>query len=87
MQVSISSGRRALLNAGAALSAVALAPMPARALNLFGLGKEPIPAPEDVAAPPANAEVTSTGLASVVLQEGDASGENPTAFDKVRTCQ
>ena len=32
---------------------------------------EPIPAPEDVAAPPADAEVTKTGLASKVLKAGD----------------
>jgi peptidylprolyl isomerase len=42
-----------------------------------------IPAPEDVAAPPADAEKTASGLASKVLSPG--SGEiRPTAEDKVR---
>lgn len=42
-----------------------------------------IPAPEDVSAPPADAETTPSGLASRVLQAG--SGEtHPTGFSKVR---
>jgi peptidylprolyl isomerase len=46
-------------------------------------GPEPLPAPADVAAPPANAEKTSTGLASVVLKPGSGE-EKPTAEDRVR---
>jgi FKBP-type peptidyl-prolyl cis-trans isomerase len=41
-----------------------------------------IPAPPDVAAPPANAEKTASGLAYVVLQEG-RSGEHPRPVDTV----
>lgn len=45
--------------------------------------KPQIPAPEDVAAPPANAEVTSSGLASVVLQPGTGTAK-PTQWDSVK---
>ncbi len=41
-----------------------------------------IPAPEDVSAPPADAEVTASGLASKLIKAGDGE-EHPTAFDKV----
>lgn len=41
-----------------------------------------IPAPADVAAPPANAEKTSSGLASVVLKPGSGDTK-PTAEDRV----
>jgi peptidylprolyl isomerase len=41
-----------------------------------------IPAPADVAAPPADAETTASGLASKVLQAGTGT-EHPTAKDKV----
>src|SRR5687768_12853022 len=43
---------------------------------------EPIPAPADVAAPPADAEKTSSGLASKVLQKGTGT-TRPTAEDYV----
>jgi len=42
-----------------------------------------IPAPADVAAPPADAEKTASGLASKVLQKGTGS-EKPNAWDKVK---
>jgi FKBP-type peptidyl-prolyl cis-trans isomerase len=42
-----------------------------------------LPAPADVAAPPANAEKTASGLASVVLQPGTGS-EHPAPQDKVK---
>jgi peptidylprolyl isomerase len=45
-------------------------------------GKEPIPAPADVAAPPANATKTASGLAYVVLTKGTAK-DKPTKFDRV----
>ncbi len=41
-----------------------------------------VPAPSDVAAPPADAEKTSTGLASKVLKPGDGKG-NPAATNTV----
>jgi FKBP-type peptidyl-prolyl cis-trans isomerase len=43
-----------------------------------------LPAPADVAAPPANAEKTSSGLASVVLTPGSGDGTKPTQNDKVK---
>jgi FKBP-type peptidyl-prolyl cis-trans isomerase len=42
-----------------------------------------LPAPADVAAPPANSERTSTGLASVVLTPGSG-GDKPTLRDQVK---
>jgi peptidylprolyl isomerase len=42
-----------------------------------------IPAPDDVAAPPADAERTESGLASKVLEEGNADGASPDANDRV----
>ena len=45
-------------------------------------GREPIPAPPDVAAPPSDAEVTASGLAYTVLV--DADGAVPTASDEVK---
>lgn len=45
-------------------------------------GKD-IPAPADVATPPADAEKTASGLASKVLKKGTGS-EHPSATDKVR---
>jgi peptidylprolyl isomerase len=45
-------------------------------------GKEPIAAPPDVAAAPANATKTASGLAYVVLQPGTAK-EHPSKFDRV----
>ncbi len=41
-----------------------------------------IPAPADVAKPPANAETTASGLASKVLKPGEG-GDKPTADDRV----
>ncbi len=46
-------------------------------------GGEPIPAPPDVAAPPADAEVTASGLASKVLEPGTGT-EHPAADDLVK---
>ena len=45
--------------------------------------KPQLPAPADVAAPPANAERTPSGLASVVLQAGSG-GEKPKLQDQVK---
>jgi peptidylprolyl isomerase len=45
--------------------------------------KPQLPAPADVAAPPANAERTASGLASVVLQPGTGT-EKPTLKDQVK---
>lgn len=45
-------------------------------------GPEPIPAPPDVAAPPANAQKTESGLAFVVLTPGTGT-EHPTDDDRV----
>lgn len=45
--------------------------------------QDAIPAPPDVTSPPADAEVTSSGLASKVLQPGTGS-EHPSANDKVK---
>jgi FKBP-type peptidyl-prolyl cis-trans isomerase len=42
-----------------------------------------IPAPADVAAAPANAEKTASGLASIVLQPATGT-DKPTAFDRVK---
>eukprot|EP00793_Prasinoderma_coloniale_P000712 PRCOL_00003862-RA len=73
-------GRRlALGGIGGAVASGAASAQPARAL--FG-GGDAVPAPEDVAAPPANAEVTASGLASLVLTPGDGS-TNPRSVDKV----
>ena len=44
---------------------------------------EPIPAPSDVAAPPADAQKTASGLAYKVLKQG-AGGPKPVAADKVK---
>jgi len=44
---------------------------------------EPLPAPDDVAAPPADAEKTESGLASKVLKKAETAGEHPRGFDKV----
>ncbi|MFC5051375.1 FKBP-type peptidyl-prolyl cis-trans isomerase [Rubritalea spongiae] len=53
-------------------------------VELFDIEKAPEPpkTPEDVAAAPANAEKTASGLASVVLTEGKGS-EKPSEHDKV----
>jgi peptidylprolyl isomerase len=65
--------RHPLLLAGSILALGMVAP-PA-----FG---EPIPAPDNVAAPPEEAEVTDSGLATLVL-EASKGKEKPRAFDKV----
>jgi peptidylprolyl isomerase len=44
--------------------------------------KDPIPAPPDVAAPPEDAEVTESGLASKVIEAGSGE-EHPKATSKV----
>ena len=49
----------------------------------FGATATPIPAPPDVAAPPADAMVTDSGLASKVLQEGTGE-ERPGPEDTVK---
>ena len=48
----------------------------------FKKARGPISAPEDVSAPPEQAEVTSSGLASLCLREGDGS-THPKASDQV----
>jgi peptidylprolyl isomerase len=45
--------------------------------------KKQLPPPKDVAAPPANAEKTSSGLASIVLEPGTGT-EKPTTNDQVK---
>jgi peptidylprolyl isomerase len=62
----------------AAPKPAAAAPKPAPAANA-----QQIPAPSDVAAPPAAAERSATGLASVVLQAGTGT-EKPAAQDVVK---
>ena len=52
------------------------------ALATPGLAQEAIPAPEDVAAPPADAELTSSGLATKVLQVGTGT-DHPAPADVV----
>ena len=56
-------------------------------LTIIGLSpafaQEAIPAPSDVAAPPADATTTSSGLATKVLQKGTGS-THPTAFSNVK---
>src|SRR4051794_31247639 len=42
----------------------------ATAATALALAKEPVPAPDDVAAPPADAEKTASGLASKILTPG-----------------
>lgn len=64
----------------AATTAVTAAPSASAASKP---SKPQIPAPPDVAAPPANAEVTSTGLASVVIQPGTGTVK-PTEWDSVK---
>lgn len=53
-------------------------------VELFAIQKapEPPPVPEDVAAPPADAQVTASGLASKVLSPGNGS-RHPKATDRV----
>lgn len=63
--------RRDTLGAGLILTGATTA-QPARAM--FGGGKT-IPAPEDVAAPPKDAQVTPSGLASKVLKAGNGAQE------------
>jgi len=66
----------------ASASASAFAAAAALSLSLLSGCTPPIPAPNDVAAPPEDAEVTASGLAYKVLAEG--AGESPTAMDRVR---
>lgn len=61
--------------ASASASAVSSAPSSASSTD--------IPAPPDVAAPPANAEKTTSGLASIVLQPATGT-DKPKAFDRVK---
>lgn len=68
--------------ASAAPSAAAPAAGGSSAAAAGDAGKA-IPAPADVAAPPADAEVTASGLASKVLQPGTGS-DHPLATDKVK---
>jgi peptidylprolyl isomerase len=52
-------------------------------VTTVGLSQEPLPAPPDVAAPPEDAEVTASGLATKVLREGTGS-EHPGPTDIVK---
>jgi len=71
--------RRAALHLGAAplfarralLAGAGLAYSLATGVRAMAAGGGAIPAPADVAAPPANASVTPSGLASVVLKAGN----------------
>jgi FKBP-type peptidyl-prolyl cis-trans isomerase len=67
-------------NLPVAIAVVALL-MPFAAVS-SGRAQDTIPAPADVAAPPADAEVTASGLASKVLQPGTGD-EHPSASDIV----
>jgi FKBP-type peptidyl-prolyl cis-trans isomerase len=49
----------------------------------FSLAQEVVPAPPDVAAPPADAQTTSSGLASKVLQPGSGT-DHPVPTDLVK---
>lgn len=49
----------------------------------FTKAPKPIPAPEDVAAPPANAPKTASGLASKVIEKGDGK-DHPTGTSVVK---
>jgi len=57
--------------------------LPAAFVVSMVMADEPIPAPADVAAPPADAERTKSGLASKVLARGTGT-EHPTAEDTVK---
>ncbi len=57
--------------------------LPAVALATAASGAEPFPAPEDVAAPPEDAAITETGLASKVLLAGNGK-THPRIEDAVR---
>ncbi|RMH43980.1 MAG: FKBP-type peptidylprolyl isomerase [Deltaproteobacteria bacterium] len=46
--------------------------------------REPLPAPPDVAAPPADATKTASGLAYKVLHKGPGDGPSPHAWDRVK---
>jgi peptidylprolyl isomerase len=54
-------------------------------VQLLGIipGKEPIPAPADVAGPPANAIKTASGLSYVVLEKAKGKDNHPTKYDRV----
>ena len=75
--------------AAAAPAPAAGAPAAAGAVTAAAAPGEPaepakaLPAPADVAAPPADAEVTASGLASKVLQPGTGS-DHPLPADKVK---
>lgn len=56
---------------------------PAEPAKPEAAAEDPFKAPADVAAPPANAEKTESGLASVVLQKGTGT-EKPAAADTVK---
>jgi FKBP-type peptidyl-prolyl cis-trans isomerase len=61
-----------------AVSTIALAALP-----VLGQDAAPLPAPPDVAAPPADAAVTASGLASKVLVPGTGTG-HPVPTDNVK---
>src|ERR1700730_10569787 len=67
----------------AAVFAIALPPCSSVAAQSAPDAAKTLPAPADVAAPPADAQVTASGLASKVLQPGTGS-DHPLATDKVK---
>lgn len=53
-------------------------------VELLGITKAPtMPAPPDVAAPPADATKTASGLAYKVVKKGEGDGKHPAATDRV----
>ena len=67
----------------AAVFAIALPPCSSVAAQSAPDAGKTLPAPADVAAPPADAQVTASGLASKVLQPGTGS-DHPLATDTVK---
>ncbi len=63
---------------------VATAKTPGAARPAQPPAQEPIPAPPDVAAPPADAKKTDSGLAYKVLTPGPGEGEAPNEWDRVK---
>jgi FKBP-type peptidyl-prolyl cis-trans isomerase len=80
---SAASARFLLVVPGMALLGLLLQASPPAAAAAGAADAADIPAPPDVAAPPADAQVTASGLASKVLRAGSGS-DHPLAADKVK---